>query len=70
MKRLVLRNVIDFPPGVPPYESDTEVELTELGDRVKMVVLLDTMHSPEFTEMQKQGFTSQLSKLDDKFGVA
>ncbi|MDC0676245.1 SRPBCC family protein [Sorangium atrum] len=70
MSRLVLRNVIDFLPGVPSYEADIEVELTELGDRVKMVVLLDTMHSPEFTEMQKEGFTSQLSKLDEKFGAA
>ncbi|WP_438044516.1 SRPBCC family protein [Sorangium sp. So ce128] len=69
MTRLVLRNVIDFLPGVPPYENDIEVELTELGDRVKMVVLLDTLHSPEFTEMQKEGFTSQLSKLDEKFGA-
>lgn len=69
MTRLVLRNVIDFLPGVPPYESDIDVELTDLGGRVKMVVLLDTMHSPEFTEMQNQGFTSQLSKLDEKFGT-
>jgi hypothetical protein len=33
-----------------------------------MVVTLDGMHSPEFTEMQKQGFASQLTKLDRRFG--
>ena len=31
---------------------------------------LHTMHSPEFTEMQMEGFTSQLTKLDEKFGSA
>lgn len=29
-----------------------------------MVVMLGGMHSAEFTDMQKHGFTGQLSKLD------
>jgi hypothetical protein len=33
-----------------------------------MVVSLDAMHSDEFTKMQEQGFTSQLTKLDARFG--
>jgi hypothetical protein len=32
-----------------------------------MVVVLDTLHSDEFTKMQKEGFTSQLAKLDQRF---
>lgn len=68
MSRLVLRNVIDFLPGVPPYEADILVELTAQGDRVRMVVTLGGLHSAEFSEMQKEGFTSQLTKLDEKFG--
>ncbi len=65
--RLVLENVIDFLPGVDTYESHIVVDLTAVGDRVRMVVTLDAMHSDEFTKMQKEGFTSQLTKLDARF---
>lgn len=65
--RIVLRNVIDFLPGVAPYESDIAVDFFPDGDHVRMVVTLDTLHSDEFTKMQKDGFTSQLTKLDARF---
>lgn len=65
--RLVLTNVIDFLPGVAVYESKIAVELIPDGDRVRMVVTLDAMHSDDFTRMQKDGFTSQLTKLDARF---
>jgi hypothetical protein len=65
--RLVLRNVIDFLPGVAAYESDIAVDLVSLGDRTRMVVTLDGMHSDELTSMQKEGFSSQLTKLDQRF---
>ena len=66
-KRLVLTHVIDFLPGVKPYESTIAIELLPSGDNVRMVVTLSPMHNPEFTEMQEQGFTSQLTKLDKRF---
>ena len=65
--RLVLTNVIDFLPGVATYESNIAVDLTSAGDSVRMVVTLDAMHSDEFTKMQEEGFTSQLTKLDKRF---
>jgi uncharacterized protein YndB with AHSA1/START domain len=66
-ERLVIRNVIDFIPDVASYESNIVVEFFASGDSVRMVVTLDPMHSDEFTAMQKDGFTSQLSKLDSRF---
>lgn len=63
----MLTNVIDFLPGVPKYESHIAVDFIVAGDGVRMVVTLDAMHSDEFTKMQKDGFTSQLSKLDTRF---
>jgi hypothetical protein len=66
--RLVLRNMIDFLPGVEPYESDIAVDLAPVGDGVRMIVTLGAMHNDEFTRMQKQGFESQLAKLDQRFG--
>ena len=35
-----------------------------------MVVTLDAMHTEEVSRMQEQGFTSQLTKLDSRFGTA
>jgi uncharacterized protein YndB with AHSA1/START domain len=70
LKRLVLTHVIDFIPGVKPYESTMSVELFPSGSSVRMVVTLSPMHNPEFTEMQLMGFTSQLTKLDRRFGGA
>jgi hypothetical protein len=35
---------------------------------VRMVVTLDPMHNEEFTKMATDGFTSQLSKLDKRYG--
>lgn len=68
--RLVLRNVVDFIAGVAAYESDIAVDLSSVGDTVRMVVTLDAMHSDDFTKMQTEGFTSQLTKLDARFGGA
>jgi uncharacterized protein YndB with AHSA1/START domain len=66
--RLALTHLIDFLPGVQPYESTMVVEFFPAGEQVRMVVTLDPMHDDEFTAMQRMGFTSQLSKLDRRFG--
>jgi uncharacterized protein YndB with AHSA1/START domain len=66
-RRLVLTNVIDFLPGVDSYESNIAVDLSAEGASVRMVVTLDGMHNDEFTKMQKEGFESQLTKLDKRF---
>lgn len=67
-ERLTLISVIDFVPGVKPYESTIAVDFVSLGKSSRMVVTIDPMHSEEFTRMTQAGFTSQLSKLDGRFG--
>ena len=69
-KRLVLNHVIDFLPGVRHYESTIEVDFYPKGNETRMVVTLHAMHDEKFTGMAVEGFTSQLSKLDDRFGWA
>lgn len=64
---LVLTSVIDFLPGVAPYENDIAVDLSEEGGRVRMRVTLTGMHSPEMSGMQRAGMESQLTKLDARF---
>ena len=66
--RLVITSVIDFLPGVTPYESAILVEFYAAAENARMVVTLSGMHNAEFTQMQKMGFTSQLSKLDRRYG--
>ena len=65
--RLAITNVIDFLPGVKPYESTIVAEFFPSGETVRMVVTLDPMHNEEFTKMQTEGFSSQLSKLDKRY---
>lgn len=65
--RLILTNLIDFLPGVATYQSNIVVDFLPMGDRVRMVVTMDAMHNAEFTRMQEEGFTSQLTKLDSRF---
>ena len=69
-ERLAITSVIDFLPGVEQYESTIEVEFIPSGEFVRMVVSLQPMHDEEFTRMQKEGFTSQLAKLDKRYGAA
>jgi len=66
--RLALTHMIDFIPGVAAYESTMAVDFIPAGDRVRMVVTLQPMHDPEWTKMSTMGFTSQLTKLDKRFG--
>jgi uncharacterized protein YndB with AHSA1/START domain len=65
--RLVITHVIDFLPGVKPYESTMVVEFFPSGERVRMVVTFSPMHDEATSQMQKEGFTSQLTKLDARF---
>jgi uncharacterized protein YndB with AHSA1/START domain len=66
--RLVLTHMIDFFPGVEPYESTIEVDFFPAGAETRMVVTLHQMHDEGFSRMQQQGFTSQLAKLDKRYG--
>jgi uncharacterized protein YndB with AHSA1/START domain len=66
-ERLTLTHLIDFLPGVTPYESTIVAEFFPSHDRVRMVVTLSPMHSDDVSKMQSEGFTSQLTKLDQRF---
>lgn len=68
-ERLALTHVIDFIPGAKPFENTIAVEFFASGAQVRMVVTLEPMSSEEFTRMQSEGFTSQLTKLDRRFGT-
>src|SRR3569623_1213242 len=64
LERLVRRLLIDFVPGVAPYESTLIVDFFPSGERVRMVVSLLPMHDEAFTIKAGQGLASQLRNLD------
>jgi uncharacterized protein YndB with AHSA1/START domain len=68
-RRLVLMHMIDFLPGVTPYESTIEVDFLPLPAGTRMVVTLHPMHNQDFSSQQAMGFTSQLTKLDRRFAT-
>jgi uncharacterized protein YndB with AHSA1/START domain len=65
--RLTLAHVIDFVPGVKPYESTITVEFFSAGDAVRMVTTIEPMHNEEFTRTSIRVFTSQLKMLEGRF---
>src|SRR5262245_58113810 len=69
-RRLAVTHVIDFIAGVPAYDSTAVVEFFPSGGAVRMVITIEPMHSPEFTKMATLGWTSQLRKLEARFGGA
>jgi uncharacterized protein YndB with AHSA1/START domain len=65
---LTLTHVMDFFPGVKPYESTIVVEFFPAGDFVRMATTIYPMHNEECTRLSIEGFTFQLTKLDKRFG--
>jgi hypothetical protein len=67
MTRLEITSVIDFLPGVKPYDSTIGVDLQPQGDHVKLVVTLGAHHDEQMTRMAAEGMGSQMTKLDARF---
>jgi uncharacterized protein YndB with AHSA1/START domain len=68
LERLSLVHVIDFITGVEPYETTIEVDFHASGNDARMVVTLHPHRDPHWTKMAEEGFRSQLTKLDKRFG--
>ena len=69
LERLILVHVIDFIAGIEPYDSIIEVDFQALGDQSRMVVTIHPHRDPFWTRMSVEGFTSQVGKLDRRFGA-
>jgi uncharacterized protein YndB with AHSA1/START domain len=67
LERLVLAIMMDFLPGVAPYEGTLTVDYFPSSEWVRMVVTLSRMHDEEFTKMASEGLASQFRNLDKRF---
>jgi uncharacterized protein YndB with AHSA1/START domain len=66
--RLSLVHVIDFIAGQAPYDSVIDVAFITDGEMVRMITTLYPHLDPHWTKMSVEGYTSQLTKLDRRFG--
>jgi uncharacterized protein YndB with AHSA1/START domain len=69
MKRLGISHMIDFIPGLKPYENCMFVDFVPDGKNVKMVVTIDEHATPEWTQRATEGFESQLTKVPAALGA-
>ena len=61
--RIGYREIVDFVPGVEPYEVQVDVEFQSVPDGVRVVVNFDRMHNDQWTELARQGRESELDRL-------
>ncbi len=61
--RLTIRHVIDFIPGVAPYNNDVTVAFAAEGTHATMMITVDAHLSEEWTQRAAAGWESQLTKL-------
>ena len=62
-ERLAYLSLVDYAPGVEPYEHETVVEFTPSGDGVHVVMRMELMHDDDWTPRLIAGRTSELDKL-------
>ena len=60
---LEIIHMIDFIPGMRPYENRTRVEFLPEGNSVRMVITVDEHHDEQWTRLATMGWESQLTKL-------
>ncbi len=66
-QRLILTHVMDFVPGVKPYEQMIAVDFFPAGDAVRMVTSIAPLHDEVFTQTSVRVFTDQLEMLEQRF---
>ena len=63
LRRLKIRHMIDFIPGLEPYENNMLVEFVSESRGVRMVITVDPHLDEEWTRRAAAGLESQLTKL-------
>ncbi|MGH7571536.1 MAG: SRPBCC family protein [Gemmatimonadota bacterium] len=65
LRRLKVLYMIDFLPGVEPYENNMVVEFFPEGTSVRMLITFDPHIDEKMTRMATEGWESQLTKLPE-----
>jgi uncharacterized protein YndB with AHSA1/START domain len=62
-RRLAYLSLVDYAPGVEPYEHETVVDFTPSGGGVHVVMSMEPMHDEEWTQRLVAGRTNELDNL-------
>jgi hypothetical protein len=62
-QRIAYRSLIDFVPGVDPYQELTVVDLTPSGDGVAVVMTMEPLHDELWTQRLVMGRENELDNL-------
>jgi len=62
-KRIAYRSLIDFVPGVDPYQELTVVDLMPSGDSARVVMTMEPLHDEVWTERLVKGRENELDNL-------
>jgi uncharacterized protein YndB with AHSA1/START domain len=63
LRRLAINHMIDFVPGLQPYDNEMVVEFLPEGQSVRMIIAVDEHQTVEWTQRATQGLESQLTKV-------
>jgi uncharacterized protein YndB with AHSA1/START domain len=72
-QRIAYQSLIDFVPGVDPYQELTVVDLTPSGDTVAVVMTMEPLHDELWTQrlvMGRENELDNLAKVIDQRNVA
>ena len=62
-KRIAYRSLIDFVPGVEPYDHLTVVDLENASDGLRVVMTVEPLHAEEWTQRLLAGRGNELDNL-------
>ncbi len=61
--RIAYRSLVDFVPGMEPYEELTTVDIEPEGDGTHVTMTMEPMHDEEWTQRLVAGRTNELDNL-------
>ncbi len=59
-------NLVEFIPGITPYEVESRFDLEPRGKQVHMKLRFDAMHDEQFTQFAEMGWKEELGKLEKR----
>ena len=67
-RRLAYTQLVDFVPGLDPYDVHASVDFAQTPQGVRMPGVVAAMPDPELTRLARMGWESQLEKLARRLG--
>jgi uncharacterized protein YndB with AHSA1/START domain len=63
------QNLVEFIPGITPYEVESRFDLEARGKQVHMKLRFDAMHDEQFTQFAEMGWKEELGKLEQRLAA-